>query len=610
MQSKLADDTTSYKVNFKENTIYSMRQYGFERFSLLRDPGYGYAYDKDPNIMSTILSSTASEFDFQNPITGEKSAGIIPYLKARVEDQQNFYLECHFLNPHDTQNFYQNLSQEPQTNMLQYKCPYLEEQLKLYNIESPYKFSKEFPDAYVTNPNLVENFFEKTFKEYKTKSNSLPFEESFKLGYVSDPEVGYIIPYLVGAQEIIRVLFTLAENKEDLANWKNLINNYYGLIIEVDTHIYNVLKFLEMNNMLKNTNIVMVSDHGDMMSSFGLKQKIFPHKTCMNVPCLIYSPNLKKSLRGTKCNTLCSLVEIKKILTSLQFNKFSDNSLFMKSSDNKIKLNINYKKRFFHICNSFLSQLSYFTFLGFIKKNGTDNIQKVPKNFFEYQSNFILTIANYNGKEYKYGIYYSIIDLLKCNLKGNIFINSDVKFPALKKSLPIEFTFNEGYLIIRNNTELLFEYIIFITSKISNNGLAKLKLPTKGDKFLYDLTKNNPEIYNLANSQPGSIHEMENRQKILQFMEQELILAAADNKMLEPITILQINQFKELLKLIKILTRFFSEKLEDLDETKLILLATLVGKNNMDDIGDQNGLQTKMSQKYNEFLENLILNEN
>lgn len=258
MDSRLDDNTTSNKVNFKENTIYSMRQYGFERFSFLGDPGFGYAYNKDPNIMSTILSSTASEFDYQDPITGQKSTGIIPYLKSRVKDQQNFYLECHFLNPHDTQNFYQNLSQEPQTNMLQYKCPFLEEQLKSYNIESPYKYSEEFTNAYVTNPNLIENYFEKTFEEYKIKSDSLPFEESFKLGYVSDPIVGPIIPYLVGAQEIIRLLFTLAENKEDLANWKNLINNYYGLIIEVDNHIYNILKFLEINDMLKNTNIVMV----------------------------------------------------------------------------------------------------------------------------------------------------------------------------------------------------------------------------------------------------------------------------------------------------------------------------------------------------------------
>lgn len=283
------------------------------------------------------------------------------------------------------------------------------------------------------------------------------------------------------------------------------------------------------------------------------------------------------------------LLKSKKILTSLQFNKFSDNSFFIKSSDNKIKLNVNYKQRFFHICNAFLSQLSYFTFLEFLKKNGTNNIKRIPKNFFEYQSNFILTIANYpeNGREYKYGIYYSTIDLLKYNLKENIFKRIDIKFPALKQILPIKFTFDQGYLIVRNNTQLLFEYIIFISLKITTNGLVKLKLPTKGDKFLYDLTKNNSEIYNLVEIRP----------KILKFMEQELILAATDNKMSEPITILQVNQFEDLLKLITIFTKNFSERLEDLDETKLMILATLVGKNNMDDIGNSSEFKNKMTQK-------------
>lgn len=594
IDSRLVDDIA--KVNFRENTSGSMLQYGFEKFSLFGDPGYGYGIVKDSSIMSTTLSSNAVDYDYLDPVTNEKTTGIIPFLKSRLEDSENFFMECHFLNPHDTQNFYQNLSQTPQTNMLQYTCPFLEEQLELYGIEDPYKYSDVFPDAYVKNPNLTANYFEKTFLEYSTNPDSLPFKKSFNLDYVSDPKVGKIVPYLVGSQELVKLLFTLPETKEDLAGWKNLPNNYYGLILEVDLQIYNIIRFLQKNNLINNTNLLLVSDHGDMMTAHGLKQKIFPFRECINVPLMIYSPNIKSSLRGTKSDELISLVEVANILRSIQFKETNSNSLFKLNKCRQLKLNSKKKSRFYHLCNGALQQFAYFTFLAWLFRNNFENIETPPGNFFEFRCFFVLTISNCKEKQYKYGHYYSTVDLLIYNLKDTVFRKANILRPNLKDILPEEFTFLKGYSIVSQNTKLLFEYMIYIISQISIDGVANLAVPTEGDDFLYNITKDPEEVFNLHLLKP----------KVLGFMKNELALATIENKMIKSITILPIKQYQKLLGIIDILTRNFSIPLEKLSELDFILLSTLIGDNDFDNPADTSSFKANMLSKYSNILQQRI----
>ena len=82
---------------------------------------------------------------------------------------------------------------------------------------------------------------------------------------------------------------TIPNGKEDIMSWKNLINNYYGLLLEIDNYIYQLYSLLKTTNMLNTTSVTIISDHGDMMSSHGLKQKGFPFENSCNISCLIYS---------------------------------------------------------------------------------------------------------------------------------------------------------------------------------------------------------------------------------------------------------------------------------------------------------------------------------
>jgi hypothetical protein len=49
-------------------------------------------------------------YDFKN-IEGLTFCGALPFLQSRAVDGQTFHLQFHLTNPHDTQEYWQNLSQ-------------------------------------------------------------------------------------------------------------------------------------------------------------------------------------------------------------------------------------------------------------------------------------------------------------------------------------------------------------------------------------------------------------------------------------------------------------------------------------------------------------------
>lgn len=600
-------------VNFTENTTGSMRQYGIQKYSVFGDPGYDHGYINDPRTLYTKLSPTSVNYDHVDK-NGNKSSGILPYLKSRSIDKKPFYLEYHIINPHDTQNFYQNLGETPKAKANQYTQPYLEKQLG--DEMNPFEYSEQFRKAYVKNPNLTANYFEDTFEAYSTKIDLLPFKESFELSYVTDPVVGKIEPYLAGSQIFIEKIFTLAKDKKDIANWKNLINNYYGLIIEADSYLYTVLKFLEANNMLETTNVVFTADHGDMMSSHGLKQKSYPFKACMNVPLLIHSPKIHNHLKGTKSDVLCSLIDINKTLINLQFDEkiskgLTKNSKFLgksilKNNGCNLKIDKN-RKRFFHYADGFMFNLTYFGYVIFLKTVEISKVRNPPRNYFEYKSMFYLTISKINNEYYKYGKYYCIKDLIQYNVKDTIYYNKDILFPDLKSALPEQFTFEEGYEIVIHTYPLssqveavllLIEYFIFIDTSISSTGVTALKLPHKGDGFLYNITTDPQEIYNLKG--------IESYSKIEKYMKSELSLAKIENEMEKPTFILHVNELKKLATIIKAITNK-NDDLNSLSNNKLILLGTLTGNNNYDAISQPSRFKAEILADYSNLLESIIL---
>lgn len=436
IQSSIATDDFVTPA-FNTNTLGCMKEYGFDIFNTYGDSYYynnkGYVAD---NIALEIkVNDQLDEVDYIDS-TG-KYIGILPFLKQRQKDKKPYFISCQFENPHDTGSFWQNLGKQPGSTILQYWMPYIDEQVQFINSidpsansYNPFNFSELFPDAYIKNSNLTTNFFENTFNEYLTNSTSLPFLESYLLDYVTNPKVNSIFPFYVGMQQSFISSTTMSDDENDIKSWKNLINNYYGLIIETDFYIYKIYKYLLTNNLLSSTNVLITADHGDSLSAHGSKQKGLPFNECVNVPSVIYSPFLDKSLVGQKSSILGSLLDLAPTLEVLG-NLLNKSSEFQGKSLLEWKTNSNGEQRLFsrlknqpvfQIVNSWLNCFTYFNYQFWYGDQPENIINKIifqPDNIYGYLSFYVMTIEIIDGKQYKLVRFFNYNELLLFNYVYN-----------------------------------------------------------------------------------------------------------------------------------------------------------------------------------------------
>jgi arylsulfatase A-like enzyme len=425
IDSKLA--TTEFTIPmYNTNTRGAMRSYGYDIFSNYGDSFYNrnQGYTSDEKELEYIVHSDTQEFDFFDRTNGNKLCGVLPFLKARVADKKSFHLEWHIVNPHDTQHFWQNLEQEPKKSQLQYWRPFIKEQTEFSNVNNPYVYDSNFTDAFIKNTNLLINFFETTYPEYKNSNSTLPFLDSFLNDYSTDPSNNGILPYLVGSALSYEFLFSFAKDKTDIKSWKNLINNYFCLIRLADSYVYKIYIYLRNSGLLRNTSIVITADHGDMMSSHGLKQKGFFFRECTNIPFIIYSPYLISNLIGTKNNILGSLLDLAPTLVTLSNinlnNRFFGDSLVQwvngrilpRTTDGIVT----------HIVNAYMLYSSYFFFPAWYVKQSEITKQKVnnvSRNFYDYQGFFNMIITKKDDIQYKFVRMFSTVSLLLYNYMYN-----------------------------------------------------------------------------------------------------------------------------------------------------------------------------------------------
>jgi arylsulfatase A-like enzyme len=490
---------------FNTNTRGCLKEYGYDIFNTFGDSYYSSneGMFADNIVFDLKVNYKNNNVDFVD--SAGKYIGAIPYLKARSRNDKAFHLELHLENPHDTQHFWQNFAQQPTKPQLQFWAPYINEQIALLKtlypdreIYDPYNFSNSFRDAYIQNPNLVTNYFEKTFLTYVENSDSLPFEESYLRDYVLDPSSNNSqFPYYVAMMESLKGNTTIPNSKQDIMSWKNLINNYYGLLLEIDNYIFRLFLLLRDQNMLNTTSVTIISDHGDMMSSHGLKQKGFPFENSCNIACLIYSPYIPFRLRGTTSDVLGSLLDIAPTIETLanikinKSNKFLGKSLLNWTVDNYLVPRVE-NEPVFNVYNSWMTYLTYFNYKSWITDNSNNTVLENfnPSNFFEYQSFFTMIVDNIDGKKYKLARYFNFIELLEynwlfnsklllLNLTASIIKNnfsSDLnEIPMFKSDIDYAKNLIDEYFITNNwNFNLYYKYIINKTG--INDNLMKILL--------------------------------------------------------------------------------------------------------------------------------------
>lgn len=487
MDASLSQNYNGLPV-FGLNTRDSMKIYGFDSFNILGDTAAMIGLVGDCREFESILSPNSTIYDYTD---GEnKYSGIYPFLKARHNDKKSFHAQYHMINPHDTQEFYQNYTITPIQLQTQMVSPFIAEQIKDAD-NNPFNFNELYQDAWVTYPNLTSNYFEDTYLDYSNNKNSLPFLKSYNDDYVTSSKTNSIIPFFAGTQEFLSPLFSMPNDSTDIKRWKNLINNYYGLIFETDEYIWKIYNYLQSNGMLKTTSVIISGDHGDQMSSHGLKQKGFPFKESQNVPFLVYSPNLKNP--GTTCDILGSLLDLNptfEVISNLEIksDRFSGKSL-LEWDDSKLisrteNLNV------FSVVNSTMHLPSgYIGYKIWKAKNRLLSkpykIYNDPQNIFYFRYSYISCITNIKGKQYKFCRYYSLNQLYETNYKDRIILRKEfIKsynppawiVPYVNKIntlLPETFSYQDiKRFIIGPDTVLIYTFIILLMSFLNKTNVT------------------------------------------------------------------------------------------------------------------------------------------
>jgi arylsulfatase A-like enzyme len=89
---------------------------------------------------------------------------------------------------------------------------------------------------------------------------------------------------------------------------KYMISNYYGLVKEIDDWVGEILSTLDKHGLSKNTMVIFISDHGEMLGAHGMREKNVFYEESAHIPLMIRLPRRIK--RNTTVDGYVSLVDL------------------------------------------------------------------------------------------------------------------------------------------------------------------------------------------------------------------------------------------------------------------------------------------------------------
>ncbi len=92
---------------------------------------------------------------------------------------------------------------------------------------------------------------------------------------------------------------------------EKVIPAYMGLIKQCDDHLGRILDHLEDTGAMKDTMIVLTSDHGDYLGDHWMGEKSLFHDQSAKIPMIIYDPRRRANgTRGTTCDALVESLDV------------------------------------------------------------------------------------------------------------------------------------------------------------------------------------------------------------------------------------------------------------------------------------------------------------
>ena len=98
------------------------------------------------------------------------------------------------------------------------------------------------------------------------------------------------------------------DHGDDWEKWKKSMAVYWGYCTMMDDLVGKLLEELENQNVLDDTLVIFVSDHGELLGSHGLWQKMMPYEEALRVPMLMRLPETINA--GIRSQANVSLIDI------------------------------------------------------------------------------------------------------------------------------------------------------------------------------------------------------------------------------------------------------------------------------------------------------------
>jgi arylsulfatase A-like enzyme len=109
---------------------------------------------------------------------------------------------------------------------------------------------------------------------------------------------------------------------------RKVIPAYMGLIKQCDDQLGRLLDHLEATGRMKDTMIVLTSDHGDYLGDHWLGEKDLFHEPSVKVPMIVYDPRREAdATRGTVCDALVEAIDLAPTFVEAAGGKVPDHIL-------------------------------------------------------------------------------------------------------------------------------------------------------------------------------------------------------------------------------------------------------------------------------------------
>ncbi len=109
---------------------------------------------------------------------------------------------------------------------------------------------------------------------------------------------------------------------------QKVIPAYMGLIKQCDDQLGRLLDYLEQTDRMKDTMIVLTSDHGDYLGDHWMGEKELFHEQSVKVPLIVYDPRLEAdATRGTVCDALVESIDLAPTFVEAAGGKVADHIL-------------------------------------------------------------------------------------------------------------------------------------------------------------------------------------------------------------------------------------------------------------------------------------------